>query len=69
MLRRFYCPQLTQSKTLALEPREARHAFSVLRFRSGDEVELFDGKGRAAKARILRINAKELKADRAECTT
>lgn len=67
MLRRFYCPNLTQNRQVSLETREAHHAYSVLRYRAGDRIELFDGKGSQAEARITRITKKELEAERGEC--
>lgn len=41
------------SPTLTLEGEEAHHALRVMRLRAGDECEVFDGAGKAARARIL----------------
>lgn len=39
--------------TLTLEGEEAHHALRVMRLRAGDECEVFDGAGQAARARII----------------
>ena len=39
--------------TLPLEGEEAHHALRVMRLRAGDECEVFDGAGQAARARII----------------
>lgn len=39
--------------TLTLVGEEAHHALRVMRLRTGDECEVFDGAGRAARATIL----------------
>lgn len=47
-LHRFYQPETPPlSGSLALSPEEAHHALRVLRVRTGDAVELFDGRGHA----------------------
>ncbi len=66
MLKRFYCPNLASGEIHELESREAHHAYSVLRKRAGDELELFDGKGREARAKILQVSKKQLKVQRGE---
>lgn len=54
-LRRLYAPNLPKAGgLLILGAGAARHA-RVLRLRSGDEVELFDGVGSSARARITSI--------------
>ncbi|MGB8329799.1 MAG: RsmE family RNA methyltransferase [Polyangiales bacterium] len=51
-LRRLYVPALPDAGgTVTLTEAPLRHV-RVLRLRAGDQVELFDGKGRAARARI-----------------
>lgn len=67
MLRRFYAPSLQNSSVITLDEREAHHALSVLRFRVGDEVELFDGKGFSAPARITQTSKKGVILERADC--
>jgi len=52
---RFYVPDLTEGAEVALPPTEAHHAAHVLRLAPGAAVELFDGCGRAASARISTV--------------
>lgn len=52
--RRFFVADLG-SETVELSPEEAHHLADVLRMSEGMEVRLFDGKGRAASAEIVRI--------------
>ncbi|OHB56442.1 MAG: hypothetical protein A2Y07_06590 [Planctomycetes bacterium GWF2_50_10] len=56
---RFYCENLNPGKIL-LPPDEARHLVSVLRAQPGQEIELFDGRGTTAKARILEIKKEKV---------
>jgi 16S rRNA (uracil1498-N3)-methyltransferase len=54
-LRRLYVPSLPdKGGAVTLGEGAARHA-RVLRLRQGDEVELFDGAGRLANARIVSV--------------
>jgi 16S rRNA (uracil1498-N3)-methyltransferase len=64
---RFYVPDLPESAEVPLPPAEAplppaeaHHAAHVLRLREGDAVELFDGRGRTAEARIARVRRGEV---------
>jgi len=54
-LSRFYLApdQWSGPGSLWLGEEEAHHCTRVLRKRAGDEVELFDGRGRVARARII----------------
>ena len=53
-MHRCYLPAADfSSPTLTLEGEEAHHALRVMRLRTGDECEVFDGTGHAARARIL----------------
>ncbi|MBE3096322.1 MAG: 16S rRNA (uracil(1498)-N(3))-methyltransferase [Planctomycetes bacterium] len=52
---RFYVPDLTEGAEVALPPPEAHHAAHVLRLGPGAAIELFDGRGRAAEARITAV--------------
>lgn len=52
MHRHFLETARLQSPTLTLGKDEARHLQTVLRVREGDEVELFDGRGLTALARV-----------------
>jgi len=56
--RRFYCQRLEGRQTV-LEASETHHLAHVLRLRPGDSVELFDGKGKTARAVIESITKKE----------
>lgn len=58
-MRRFYINSLDGD--LLLKGDEAKHMMKVLRMQSGDQVELFDGSGSIAQAKILALNAKEVR--------
>jgi 16S rRNA (uracil1498-N3)-methyltransferase len=47
----------------SLSKEESFHAVKVLRIRVGDEVNLMDGKGTIAKAKIVEANASETKVE------
>jgi len=47
-------PTFAAGREVALPPTEAHHAAHVLRLRAGDAVELFDGRGGSAVARLVR---------------
>jgi 16S rRNA (uracil1498-N3)-methyltransferase len=49
---RFYYPDDLHVASLTLDGREGHHLARVLRKRPGDDVELFDGRGGWARARI-----------------
>jgi 16S rRNA (uracil1498-N3)-methyltransferase len=52
-LHRFYHPQgVSGSGSALLSPEESHHALRVLRVRSGDAVELFDGQGHTWTASV-----------------
>ena len=62
---RLFCPTLTESPVrLSLE--ESRHATASLRVKPGDELELFDGRGRQAIARVTRIRRAQVEVEIAE---
>lgn len=52
--RRFFVADIDASP-LALSPDEAHHLLHVLRLREGADVVVFDGRGRAARAKVLDI--------------
>jgi 16S rRNA (uracil1498-N3)-methyltransferase len=54
-VRRFHVPGLPQGGEIRLGGDEGRHLARVLRARPGDEVELFDGLGRAARAEVVTV--------------
>ena len=52
-MHRFYVPDLPHEGALvALSDEEARHLTQVLRLALGDEVRVFDGRGREHEARV-----------------
>jgi len=56
--RRLYAPVLpTTEQDLELDSESRKHA-QVLRLRSGDDLELFDGEGNASRASVIAIDAK-----------
>jgi 16S rRNA (uracil1498-N3)-methyltransferase len=55
----FYSPDLSQGAN-ELSPEEARHCTQVLRKKSGDSIELCDGLGLRAEARILEASKKKV---------
>lgn len=52
-MHRFYIPNLQHA---ALGAEEAHHALHVLRLKSGDTVNVFDGRGHEAQAAIVQIS-------------
>ena len=55
MSTRFYSPDPAQNGKLWLAAEEARHLSRVCRLGVGDVVEVFDGKGHATKAEIIKV--------------
>jgi len=53
----FYQPDLTQNE-IFLKEEESKHCVRVLRMKIGDEVELVDGKGTSAIAKIIDDHSK-----------
>ena len=53
----FYQPDLTQNE-IFLDEEESKHCVRVLRMKKDDEVELIDGKGSSAIAKIIDDNPK-----------
>lgn len=60
----FYCPELSGVPTdrVHLDKGESRHAVSVLRLGEGAEIELFDGAGTVARARITAADKRAVQA-------
>jgi len=54
MTERFYTPDLPAEQILLLSGSEAHHLLHVLRIETGQQVELFDGRGTIAAARVGR---------------
>lgn len=63
MSERFFLATPPRGGTAVLEGDEARHLARVLRARVGDEVVLFDGRGRAWRARVARIGRDTVELD------
>jgi 16S rRNA (uracil1498-N3)-methyltransferase len=59
MARRLYCEAISTGKVILTGP-EAHHGRDVLRLRIGDEVELFDGRGGYASAKVAAVGRSEL---------
>jgi len=59
MARRLYCPNLNVGDVVVEGP-EAHHGRDVLRLRSGDAVEIFDGQGRFAEATVHGVGKSQL---------
>ncbi|MEC8473433.1 MAG: RsmE family RNA methyltransferase [Planctomycetota bacterium] len=56
MTKRYFVPDLEETAgSVALPPTEAQHAIRVMRVKIGDDVELFNGLGLQAAARIIEI--------------
>ena len=56
MTKRYFVPDLAETGgSVALPPTEAQHATRVMRVKVGDDVELFNGLGLQAAARIIEI--------------
>ncbi len=56
---RFYCPTLIAGVN-ELPPEEAHHAVHVMRCRSGESIELFDGKGQVASGIIEQVSKRKV---------
>lgn len=60
MTRRYYTPDLVATHPIvSLTDEEAAHAIRVMRVSIGDPVELFDGQGNQAAAKILSVNRRQ----------
>ena len=56
---RLYCPALKPG-VVRLPEEESHHAIAALRIRPDDDVELFDGQGGCAIARVVRVERQRL---------
>lgn len=52
---RFYCPDPASDGVHRLRDGEAKHLSRVCRLGVGDEVEIFDGRGAATRARVIAL--------------
>ena len=61
-LERFYRPgqSLEEGTRLTLDGEEAHHALKVMRKKVGEEITLFDGEGREARASIEEVGRRSL---------
>ncbi len=58
-MHRFFSPEDFQSgKEYLLSPEQSHHLVKVVRLREGAEVELFNGKGKAAHAQVIEAHGK-----------
>jgi 16S rRNA (uracil1498-N3)-methyltransferase len=55
-LPRFFVPQLLADSEIEIPETEAHHVAKVLRLQPGDEIELFDGRGIRAPARLTLVS-------------
>jgi 16S rRNA (uracil1498-N3)-methyltransferase len=53
---RFYVPEIDPANDVVLPPDESHHLVRVLRLGRGDEVGVFDGRGREFLARVERVD-------------
>src|SRR5256714_4581955 len=59
--RRFYAPPSAfTDQTVTLGTDEARHLRDVLRLQSGDEVYVFDGRGKEFRCRVANVGRHEI---------
>jgi 16S rRNA (uracil1498-N3)-methyltransferase len=67
MLPRFFVPDLDPARGAAALPAdEARHLTRVLRLSAGDEVAVFDGRGREFRARVVVASRGDVRLDLVE---
>ncbi len=56
MTARYYAPHLSDAETCSLEGSEFHHLAHVMRAGRGDSIELFDGNGNVAEAKIIEVS-------------
>lgn len=59
MTDRYFCPDLSGQAAI-LSDSEAHHAIHVMRLKSGDRIELFDGAGTAASSIVTRVSRRDV---------
>jgi 16S rRNA (uracil1498-N3)-methyltransferase len=57
---RFFLPAASWQPTTHLPEEESRHCAQVLRFQTGDQIEVIDGQGRRAQAHITHVRKQEV---------
>ncbi|MCA9060682.1 MAG: 16S rRNA (uracil(1498)-N(3))-methyltransferase [Planctomycetaceae bacterium] len=60
MTHRAYCSFDDSTPSVTLEETEAHHVLHVLRMKSGDRLELFDGLGRTASGKITAVTRRSV---------
>jgi len=55
-MRRFFCAEAIEGKSVELSGSEAHHLLHVDRLGVGDEAELFDGRSGAHRARVVEVS-------------
>ena len=63
---RFFLPAASWQSTTHLPEEESRHCAQVLRYQAGDVIEVFDGQGRRAQARLTQVRKQEVSLDLGE---
>lgn len=59
----FLCPLPPPGRSVSLEEGEAHHALHVLRLSGGDVVDVFDGQGNSASARLIEVSRKGVRVE------
>ena len=59
MAARFYCAEI-DGETVRLDESESHHALHVMRLKTGDDLELFDGHGRVGQGQIAGTDRKQV---------
>ena len=57
-MHRFYVPGFSPVSPFELPADEAQHLARVLRLRSGDEIAVFDGAGKEARAHVVSVSSR-----------
>lgn len=65
---RFFLPPAAWQSTARLEEEESRHCAQVLRLSTGDDITVFDGRGRSARATILQVSKHSVSLEIGETT-
>lgn len=63
MSHRFFLRDIPTEAALKLSGEQAHHAANVMRFKTGDTIEVFDGRGNSCVADILGVGKKQLTAE------
>src|SRR5258708_5137939 len=59
-MHRFYAPELAFDRAIELPADEAHHLARVMRLKTGDQIAVFDGRGREAVARVEAIGGRRV---------